>query len=427
MTADVSARIEEFRRTLDVESLRADLRAARGPLVEPAGEDVLVTFVWIGPQRQVSVRGAQLFADRNAMSHPMRQVEDTDVWCLSVVAPPGVTTVYQYLIDDPFLDADKTDLALLGRLVVESRERSYADPFNPNRLFPQAAKIAGVDEAPSDQWDSVLELPGLEATPWFDDEAPALTQHRLRSRVLGNERAISVYAPPGEVPRPLVILLDGESWLSVARLHVALGNLMTVGAIAPAVVAFVDNPPGAMTARMNEMACNPDLTRMLTDELLPLLRSHHDISDTVIVGGNSLGGLAASYAAYERPDVFGAVLSVSGSHWWGYRPGPGGWGKDGEPEWLTRQYAAAPRKPIRFWIDVGRLETGVSPLSPGVDQRAANRHLRTVLVAKGYDVTYHEAPGGHEFATFRRSVVKGLQALLPGEGGRVSGPHPRRP
>ncbi|WP_185792755.1 hypothetical protein [Actinoallomurus bryophytorum] len=87
--------------------------------------------------------GAQLFEDRNAISHPMRQVADTQVWHLSVVAPRGVTTVYQYLVDDPFLDADHEDLALLGRLVAESRERSYADPFNPRRLFPQAAKIAG--------------------------------------------------------------------------------------------------------------------------------------------------------------------------------------------------------------------------------------------------------------------------------------------
>jgi hypothetical protein len=96
----------------------------------------------------------------------------------------------------------------------------------------------------------------------------------------------------------------------------------------------------------------------------------------------------------------------------GYRATPEGWGRDGEPEWLTRRYAEAPPGPTRFWIDVGRLETGASPLSPGVDQRAANRHLRTVLRAKGHDVTYHEAPGGHDFATFRRSAVKGLRALL---------------
>jgi len=411
-----SARVEEFCRTRDLAALTADLRAAGGPLVEAGGTDLLVTFVWIGPQRQVSVRGAQLFEDRNAMSHPMHQVPGTEVWHLSVRAPRGLTTVYQYLVEDPFIDADKNDLALLGRLVAESRERSYADPFNPRRLFPQSAKIAGVDDAPTGNWDSVLELPGLEPAPWFDGEAPALEEHHLVSGVLGNERTVAVYTPAGTGPYPLVVLLDGESWVSVARLHAALARLMGDGTIAPAVVAFVANPAEGMTARMKEMACDPDLTRMLAEELLPLLRSAYDLSDSVIVGGNSLGGLAAAFAALERPDVFGGVLSVSGSFWWGYLPTPQGWGKDDEPEWLTRRYAEAPLGPVRFWIDVGRLETGASPLAPGIDQRAANRHLRTVLRAKGYDVTYHEAPGGHDFATFRRSVVKGLRALLgPGD------------
>jgi enterochelin esterase family protein len=50
--------------------------------------------------------------------------------------------------------------------------------------------------------------------------------------------------------------------------------------------------------------------------------------------------------------------------------------------------------------------------SSGLDYRAAVRHLRTVLIAKGYDVTYHEAAGGHEWPTFRRSYAKGLETLL---------------
>ncbi len=409
----MSARIEEFTRTRDLAALEADLRAAGGPLTEPAGDDVLVTFVWIGPQRQVSVRGAQLFEDRNAMSHPMSRVEGTDVWHLGVVAPRGVATVYQYLVDDPFLDADRGDLGLLGRLAVEARDRSYADPFNPERLYPQSATIAGVGDAPAEQWDSVLELPGIDPAPWFSGPAPPLTAHRLASRALGNERTVRVYAPGGGGPYPLVVLLDGESWVTVARLHAAIDALIGEGALAPAVVAFVENPRGSMNARMTEMACNSGLTRMLTDELLPLLRGAYDVTGEVIVGGNSLGGLASAFAAHERPDVFSAVLSVSGSFWWGYTPEPGGWGKDAEPEWLTREIAAAPATPVRFWVDVGSLETGPSPLSPGVDQRTASRHLRTVLIAKGNEVSYHEAPGGHDFATFRRSAVRGLRRLLP--------------
>ena len=168
------------------------------------------------------------------------------------------------------------------------------------------------------------------------------------------------------------------------------------------------------------MECDPAFARMLADELLPMLRGRYSLTpnpDRTIVAGASLAGVAAAHAAFERPGAFGAVLSCSGAHWWGWNGADGSAalpvsGKDGEPEWLTRQFAAAPRKPIKFWVDVGRLEVGEHPFAPGVDQRASNRHLRTVLRAKGYEVCYHEAPGGHEYATFRRSVAKGLQALL---------------
>jgi enterochelin esterase family protein len=395
-----------------VERLRADLVAAAGPLIERIDDStVRVTFVWIGPEPQVSVR-AQVFADPNAMSHPLDQVPGTPVWYREAVVASDVVTCYQFLIDDPFVDADPADLATLGALV--AKVEWLADPFNPRRLFPQAAVIKGVPTADPANWDSVLHLPDAEEVDWFDTAPPSrgtLTPHVL------DGRTITVYTPPGydsSSTYPLVVLLDGECWPLVAQLDVALDNRMGAS-IEPAVVAFVHNT-GGMAHRMSELACDPAFAALLADEVLPFVRSSYSVSptpDRVVLAGNSLGGLAAAHAALLRPDAFGAVLSCSGSHWWGYLASVPGWGKDSEPEWLTREYAAAPLLPLRFWLDVGSLETGVSPLSPGIDQRAANRHLRTVLRAKGYPVTYHEAPGGHDFATFRRNVIKGLQALLP--------------
>ncbi len=372
-----------------------------------------VTFVWIGPERQVSVR-AQVFEDANALSHPMRQVPGTPVWHLDAVVASDVVTTYQFLVDDPFADADHTDLAELGRLMVRARARTFADPVNPHALFPQLAVVAGESTADRRHWDSELRLPDAEAVDWFDAE-PAdrgtLTAHDLHGRT------ITVYTPPGyreDRAHPLVVLLDGECWPLVARLDTALDNLMG-REIEPAVVAMVHNK-GGMAGRMADLSCEPAFATYLAEDVLVFVRARYSVSDDtsrVVLAGNSLGGLAAAHTALERPDAFGAVLSCSGSHWWGYRPDESGWGKDSEPEWLTRQYARAPLLPLRFWVDVGSLETGSSPLSPGVDQRAANRHLRTVLRARGYPVTYHEAAGGHDFATFRRSVVKGLRALLP--------------
>ena len=391
------------------ERLRADLVESGGPLVHRLSDGtVRVTFVWIGPERQVSVR-AQVFDDPNALSHSMRQVPGTDVWHLDAVVASDVVTCYQFLVDDPFPDADRDDLAELGRLMVAARARMFADPVNPLALFPQMAVVSGERTADREHWDSVLVLPDAEPLDWFDTptgERGTLTEHRL------DDRTVTVYTPPGYHPAetyPLVVLLDGECWPLVADLPAALDNLMG-RSIAPAVVAMVHNT-GGMTARMTEMACDPAFAALLADRVVPFVRSLHAVADRAVVAGNSLGGLAAAHAALTRPDVFEAVLSCSGSHWWGYDGT--GWGKDSEPEWLTRRYADAPLLPLRFWVDVGTLETGPSPLSPGVDQRAANRHLRTVLRAKGYRVDYHEAPGGHDFATFRRSLVRGLRALLP--------------
>lgn len=427
--------IELFRRAAasDAKAATADLEAllrrAQGPLVEPLDDGsatARVTFVWIGAGQRVSVRGAQIFPDAMVPSHPMTRVEGTDVWHLSTLAPANALTVYQYLVDEPEVSASflGDPAALLrGQLAC-----AHADPFNPRRIYPQAGIIVGDHGLPERQWESILDLGGAEQDGWFNDAgnpAGALTEHTLASTSLGNERTVTVYTPPGYAangaPYPLVIMLDGECWPRVARMPVGLDNLIAAGAIVPPVVAFVHNAPSPaiVRSRIAEAACNPAFAAMLADELMPMLRgSYHLDADPAhtVVAGNSFTALAAAHAAFERPDVFGAVMSTSGTHGWGYADHPAAQfflGKDGEPEWLTRQYAAAPRKAIRFWIDVGQLETGTfAPWMPGIDQRATNRHLRTVLRARGYEVTYYESPGGHEFATFRHSVAKGLQARL---------------
>lgn len=410
--------------------LRAALEAAEGPLIEETEDprSLLVTFVWIGEAQTLSIRGTQLFADLMAPSHPMQRIAGSDVWYRSVVVPRGVTNTYQFVVDDPSLQVSTHDLAELTRLHAEATARAFADPFNPKRIYPLPALVAEQHDMPEHKWDSILALPNGEAGDWFvpsDNPRGSYRDHRFASHLLDNERLVSVYTPPGYVadgsPYPLLLLLDGEAWRAVAKLEIGLDNLIAAGEIQPPVVALIENPtaPGRAAARMSEMACNPTFAAMLADELWPFLRSNYNIAPTpaaTIVGGASLGGLAAAHAAFEHPNVFGNVLSCSGAHWWGYAKEPGSplsWGKDDEPEWLTRQFAEKPRMPIRFWIDVGQLETGVLlPFSPGVDHRAASRHLRTVLRAKGYDVNYFEAPGGHEFATFRNSTAKALQWLL---------------
>jgi enterochelin esterase family protein len=55
--------------------------------------------------------------------------------------------------------------------------------------------------------------------------------------------------------------------------------------------------------------------------------------------------------------------------------------------------------------EVGRFENGVDLLT-------SNRHLRDVLRAKGYRVTYDEFAGGHSDLNWRTGFAKGLLALV---------------
>src|SRR5262249_38199867 len=104
------------------------------------------------------------------------------------------------------------------------------------------------------------------------------------------------------------------------------------------------------------------------------------------------------------PEVFGNVLSQSGSFWWSPDRGT-------ESGWLLREYAATPQRPLRFYLDAGQMETTLVG-EAGSSILLSNRHLRDVLTAKGYKVKYQEFRGGHEPLNWRGTFADGLIALL---------------
>ena len=171
---------------------------------------------------------------------------------------------------------------------------------------------------------------------------------------------------------------------------------------------MIDN--GTSTARLDDLANRAGFAAFLADEVIPWVRQHWKVTRDprrTIVTGSSAGGLAAAYVAFQRPDLFGNVLSQSGAFWRGNEAS-----NEAPYEWLTGQIAASPRKDIRFLLEVGSRESrgALGGSAPSILE--ANRHLRDALRKKGYDVAYAEVPDGdHSPATWRQRLPAALAAV----------------
>jgi enterochelin esterase family protein len=407
-----SSRIQRLAR--DLESGRAhvldefwrDLEREGAPLVEPLdGDDerVLVTFVYRGVGDTNAVAAIGWIAGVGSLPL-LTRLMGSDVWYHTVAAPRGVRTAYCLLPNPPatdIIDMQHEWAALLrdGRIVT--------DPLNA-RTF-QCGALSPID--------SVLELPGAEPQPWLaerDVPRGTLAPHRFESEVLGGARVVWTYEPPGydaTAQHPVLVLFDGYGYANMSLQH-TLDNLIAEREIPPMVCALYQS-----AERNEELACNDSVVNALADDLmrnwLPARLSVTADPARTIIGGMSLGGLAAMHAALRRPDAFGNVISQSGSFWWG--PGtqfPADMAdKSIEWEWLTREAAIPAKSAIRAFMEVGVLET--SPAGGRMpDMIMPNRRMRDALIAAGHDVvTYREFNGGHDYVCWRGSIADALIAI----------------
>lgn len=354
------------------------------PLVEPIGEDDQkrwITFVWRGDQetRDVVILGDIPTSD--ATKWKLRRLGETDVWFKTSRIPKDARFGYAYGVNGgPF----------------------RPDPLNP-RVFAHRS-VAELADAPPQPW--IIERPNVPVG--------TLSKHVIPSKILNEDRSIAVYTPPGYASSPsacgLLVVFDGETYGSKADALVPtptiIDNLLAAKKIPPLVAVLVDS----QTTRGRDLLCSTPFVDFLTQELVPWVRTKYRVSEepsNVIVAGSSDGGLCAAYTAWKYPNIFGNVLSQSGNFPYVPNPRPGANIYTREYGWLTRQFVITPCLHLRFYLEVGTLESG-----PVVNPVAEHRRLRDVLEAKGYAVTYSEFSGGHDYLTWRNSLGDGLIALV---------------
>jgi enterochelin esterase family protein len=422
-----------------LKSLQRDLETSRGPLVEEisGSDNVLVTFVFVGPAEAPSVRVAcelwPVDLGQLALGPEMTRIAGTDVWYASVETDPRMAVPYQFQVNPPSwgetleeLHAMLADEKQLAALMREMFDSGRADPHNPERHYPYNGLLGGDPDgtATEDKWQSILTLPAAEPFPYLDGQGlrGRLEEHVLPGKELPGERAVTVYLPPdyqADRAYPLVVLLDGELLLKCGRLDRVLDSAIVQGEIPPVVAVFWHNL--TIASRMTEMACNPALPDALADELLPWVRARYSVTDDpskVVIGGQSFGGLSSAWIPFRRPDAFGAAFIISPSFWF-TPPDAGEATAEVSGGWLTQEYEAAGIKPVRMYIAVGMLESGAIPY-PGMNGQSMvdlARNFRDALRSRGYDIAgYREEPGGHNHVTVQRLLVPGLRALLSETG-----------
>lgn len=368
------------------------------PLVEPYPgdpKDVLVTFVFRAPPNTPYIG---MFGGPTISEKPLIRLADSDVWYLTARMPADARVGYAFIATTGPPEFHYPYRSW-NRAVGPRYLKKSLDPNNPHAFFDL----------------SLTELPGAPAQPWIAAKpgvpAGKLAELTLDSTHLKESRRVGVYTPPGYDPNqsyPLVVAFDAERYgldMALIPLPQILDNLIAAKKIPPVVAALV--------ASQSTGSLDPSVafSKFIALELVPRLRTDYRAGMTpaqTTVTGSSYSGLLAAFAALQHSDVIGNVLSQSGA--FGFRLGGVGTTELSPTVgggWLIRQFVAAPKRPIRFYLDVGRFETDSS-----FDFLGMNHHMRDVLEAKGYAVTYAEFSGGHDPLGWRGTIADGLMTLV---------------
>lgn len=377
------------------------------PLVEPIEKDPghqLVTFLWRGADtRNVIVFASFRVGAGALLDNVMHRIPDSDVWYLTVKLPAGARFSYVLSPNDP--------LVFEGPMPAQRLASMQADPLNSHRWAcpPQASRF---------DCQSMVELPGAVPQPWIAKhaETPAgmLQKTRIRSEILKNERNLSVYTPAGYKADGdsygLLVVFDEQEYLELVPTPVILDNLIAASKIPALVAVLIANPNSE--SRSKELAPNPDFADFLTKELLPWVHARYNVTidpRLTVIAGASRGGLAAMYAGLRHPELFGNILCQSGSLWWAPDHAADS-DTTTETNWMAKEFIRSPKLPLKFYMDAGTFEYDTWGGGGGGLEPA--RHLRDVLLAKGYEVHYQQFVGGHDFLSWRGTFADGLLALI---------------
>lgn len=320
----------------------------------------------------------------------LEKIENTDLWYISYIVRKDISFTYEFSINDP-LDNDWN-----------RRWRNVKDdPFNKNNL-EYIDKISGKKRFVS---YAALEdaRPRIYIKKNDKYKSGTLYEHTMYSSLLKEERQFSVYTPYGydknSEPYGVLVLNDGFEYINMLNGLNVLDNLIGREEIPQIITIFIKSTKD----RIKNLQCSDDFTDFIGCELIPYVKKQYSISDNPmrnVVGGYSLGGLAASYAGLKYSGIFGNILSQSGSYW--YKPQEY---DNHNVLWINNEFNKRGKIPLNFYINVGAIE-------PKVSMKDTNKNFAHYLIDHGYNVKFEEFGSGHDHIYWGETLADGLIYLI---------------
>jgi len=407
-----------------------NLTKCEGPFIKAQeGDDYRVLFIWQDPEggKGSSTTSSVILNVNGLTNHNTWQptclirYSDSDLWFTYLDINDKWRGSYSFIpIKDnqlPQFVKQQSDGSrnTQRRWWLEVVKQQVVDPLNSK---PPIASGWGLN--------SPLHLPNApRELGWHEWDKGKLTNLPIAGNInftwfaeqLDNQRQCTLFST-ATCKAPLVILLDGEKWGADSGMLSVLQYLTNINKLTPAHYLLI--PSIDSKTRWQELSCSEPFWQAITEQLLPqvasqLLPSEQSITE-YIVAGQSLGGLSALYAGTHFPTYFTKMISLSGSCWWPEierMQDPDAYQLK-HPDWDK----IAPKNSLADRVSNG--EVSVSGLHIYQTVGNAEKQLSIynalhyeIFKQNGANITYQEVDGGHDWLSWRSSLINGLVSLLP--------------
>ncbi len=356
-----------------VDQLLKDVAAAGGtPLADPKSARVVFLARGAPPSGPWSVDGSFVGWDKTR-AVAMQPIDGTDLWFADTTVMRGAAEQYKLL-------SGTTDAGWIQ------------DPLARNLVWD------GIDRGGVGQFNAVVHPEETPAT-----KGRLVYQGRTHATKLGDDRDVFTWLPPkyddGSCAKlPVILFHDGNESLTRGDFAGTAEALYQAHPELSAILVFVALP--TQDVRMDQYtwgtptAKGDDYVDFLVSDLLPAITTQYRVCGKPAargISGASLGGLISTYAAFQKPGVFGWVGAQSASFFW-------------QNSSMIAEAQTSPAIPTRFYLDSGEPngQCGDDDNCAVVDQ------MEQTLKTKGYDVERIKVPNAAHDWPYWKARLPGM-------------------